>query len=284
MKLSLCAFGALATSASALNLAKRDSPSTLSVPFIRKRADEHYQNIRRSDGVDVKMDKHGRKQQYWANFTLGSPPVNLWAEMDTGSADLLVLTNNIPACGSDPKSCAGGVVSASKSSTWTWLKTATSGYFNSGETWKGTFATDKLTIGGTTLNDFQFIGLTEFSGTSAGIYSIFGIGFYSRENVPQGAQGASSYNNLVYALADAGTINTAAYSLYLEDADKGSFLFGAVDKSKYHEPLVTFNVARNNYAFRVANSRTQGRDKALVVLTGFGTTHDGKSSNLEFTP
>ena len=265
----------VASSVSAIELVKRDNPAHIAVPFIKERNIRDYSHLEtRDSGVQVDTDKHGKPYLYWANFTIGTPPVSLWAELDTGSADLLVLTNNIQTCANSPKDCAGGVADASKSSTWTWTKETVSGSFGSGEAWSGNYATDTLVIGGATLKDFQFAGVTEYQASGNGIFSIFGIGIFSLELDVAG--GGSGYNNLVYALVDAGYINTAAYSMYLEDWDQGTFLFGAVDKSKYKEPLLTYPIIIDN------NSKV--RDRTTIVQTGFGHTRDGKSSTGSFTP
>ncbi|KAF5594943.1 aspartic-type endopeptidase OPSB [Fusarium pseudocircinatum] len=97
---------------------------------------------------------------------------------------------------------------------------------------------------------------------------VFGVGIDSLENAH------TKYPNLPYALADAGEINTPAFSLWLNNETHGEFLFGGVNKAKYTVPLVTYPVAGDN-TFDL-------RDRALVVMTGFGTTSDGKTSELDF--
>ncbi|CVK85964.1 related to YPS1-aspergillopepsin [Fusarium mangiferae] len=147
------------------------------------------------------------------------------------------------------KDCQGGIFNPEKSETFEWSDEQVSGSFGSGESWEGEYANDTFTLGSSTLNSFQFVGVTEFNATTAGIFSIFGVGIY-RE------------------------INTPAFSLWLNNETHGEFLFGGVNKAKYTGPLVTYPVAADN-TFDV-------RDRALVVMTGFGTTSDGKTSELNF--
>ncbi|KAG7409834.1 putative aspartic-type endopeptidase OPSB [Fusarium oxysporum f. sp. rapae] len=205
---------------------------------------------------------------YWANFTIGNPPQRLSAEIDTGNSDLLVLTNEIETC--KEKGCLGGIFNPEKSNTFEWSDEQVSGAFRIGESWEGVYANDTFTLGSSTLDSFQFIGVTEFNATSAGILSIFGVGIYTLEHAE------IKYPNLPYALADAGEINTPAFSLWLNNQTHGKFLFGGVKKAKYTGPLVTYPVAVDN--------ENDLRDRDLVVMTGFETTSDGKTSDLEFEP
>ncbi|EXK81638.1 hypothetical protein FOQG_13931 [Fusarium oxysporum f. sp. raphani 54005] len=98
----------------------------------------------------------------------------------------------------------------------------------------------------------------------------FGVGLYTREHAE------IRYPNLPYALAEAGEINTPAFSLWLDNKTHGEFLFGGVKKAKYIGPLVSYPV--------VVDNQIGLRDRALVVMTGFGTTSDGKTSDLDFEP
>ncbi|KAH7151398.1 aspartic peptidase domain-containing protein [Fusarium sp. MPI-SDFR-AT-0072] len=110
-------------------------------------------------------------------------------------------------------------------------------------------------------------------GCLGGIFNpenIFDVGIYTLEHAE------IKYPNLPYALADAGEINTPAFSLWLNNQTHGEFLFGGVNKAKYTGSLVTYPVAVDN--------ENDLRDRALVVMTGFGTTSDGKTSDLDFEP
>ena len=269
----LLALGALASCASAINLVKKDEPKHVSLPFTRQLKADHPLYKRNGD-LSVDVDKRNEGFLYWVNYTIGTPPVDLYAIVDTGSNDLLILTNNIQECVNNASDCHGGVVNSKDSSTWKWTQEQVSGSYGSGEGFVGNYATDTFGVGDATIKDFVFVGVTEYKATGNGIISIFGIGLMAGED-DVGA-GGSGYNNLVYAMKKAGYINAAAYSMYLEDYDKGNFLFGAVDKSKYKDPLVTFSIPPDN--------QVQAVDRLTVVMTGLGTTKGGKSQTMNMTP
>ncbi|RBR09342.1 uncharacterized protein FIESC28_09950 [Fusarium coffeatum] len=270
----LLASSTLLSAASGLQLHKRDNPAVVPVDFERQIRDASESLKRRADDktTEMKVDKHGLTWLYWANFTIGTPPQRLYSEIDTGSADLLVLTDEIEACTGKEAQCTGNVFSTGKSRTFDWLdsESQASGSFGSGETWSGYYGTDTFTLGDATIDNFQFIATTEFKATGSGIFSIFGIGLAGLELAEK------KYANLPYALAEAGEINTPAYSLWLDSDQKGQFLFGGVNKAKYKGPLVSFPIPKNNQ-----NGKT---DRLLVVMEGFGVSSNGKYSGMDFTP
>ncbi|EXL97288.1 hypothetical protein FOIG_10338 [Fusarium odoratissimum NRRL 54006] len=144
----------------------------------------------------MKVDQQG--VLYWADFTIGNPAQGLSAEIDTGSSDLIVLTNQIETC-------------EKKRLQWS-----------------------------STLKSFQFVGVSEYNAATNGITSTFGVGLYTREHAE------IRYPNLPYALAEAGEINTPAFSLWLDNKTHGEFLFGGVNKAKYIGPLVSYPVVVDN--------------------------------------
>ncbi|EXM21313.1 hypothetical protein V3481_016827 [Fusarium oxysporum f. sp. vasinfectum] len=93
----------------------------------------------------MKVDQQG--VLCWANFTIGNPSQRLSAEIDTGSPDLIVPTNQIETC-----------------------------------VWEGIYANDTFTLGSSTLKSFQFVGVSEYNATTNGITSTFGVGLYTREH------------------------------------------------------------------------------------------------------
>ncbi|RGP78828.1 hypothetical protein FLONG3_3027 [Fusarium longipes] len=266
----LLASSTLLSAANGLQLNKRHDPAVVTVNFEKKARHGSGSLARRADDVvGIDVDKHGTHFLYWANFTIGTPPQNLYAEVDTGSADLLVLTDEIEAC--KKKDCRGGIFSVSESRTFEWVDSEdeASGSFGSGESWSGYYANDTFTFGDVTLDGFQFVSTSAFNSTTSGIFSIFGVG------LPRNQHAKNKYPSLPYALRNAGEINTAAYSLWLDDDQQGRFLFGGVNKAKYSDPLVTFPIP---------NSEPNLAEKLLVVLEGFGTTNDGNSTSIDFTP
>jgi hypothetical protein len=96
-----------------------------------------------------------------------------------------------------------------------------------------------------------------------------GIG-YTINEVAVGRAGLQPYPNLPQKLVNDGTINTNAYSLWLNDLDAstGSILFGGVDTDKYHGELKTLPIIpeRGEYA------------EFIIALTGMG--ENGQNTSL----
>ncbi len=134
-------------------------------------------------------------------------------------------------------------------------------------------------MGRETIDRLQFgVG---YSSTNA--QGILGIG-YPLNEVQVGRAGKRPYNNLPAQLVADGTIQSMAYSLWLNDLDanKGSVLFGGVDQAKYTPPLLSLPIesASGVYAeFMVTLTRLQignrtigGGDLALAVLLDTGSS------------
>lgn len=108
------------------------------------------------------------------------------------------------------------------------------------------------------------------------IEGVLGIGYASNE-VQAVVNGKETYANLPQAMVKEGLINSAAYSLWLNDleASKGSILFGGVDTEKFHGELQTLPVQKVN-----------GRYSQLIIaLTGVSfssgsTSHSYSTSAL----
>lgn len=106
---------------------------------------------------------------------------------------------------------------------------------------------DTLSIGGQTLTALQFgIG---YQSTSAD--GILGIG-YPADEAQVNAANLKSYANLPQAMANAGLIQSNAYSLCLDDleAETGLIIFGGMDTNKYTGQLQTLPIQKefNEYA------------------------------------
>ncbi|KAJ4112829.1 hypothetical protein NW760_004649 [Fusarium oxysporum] len=232
---SLVLSSTLLSCVNALQLHKRHNPPIVSVNFEKRTKGVFPGHEKRGNDeiAEMKVDQQG--VLYWANFTIGNPPSRLSAEIDTGSSDSIILTNQIETC-----------------------------------VWEGTYASDTFTLGSSMLGSLQFVRVSEYNATTNGITSTFGVGLYTREHAE------INYPNFPYALAEAGEINTPAFSLWLDNKTHGEFLFGGVNKAKYTGLLVSYPVAFDN--------QIGLQDRALVVMTSFGTTFDGKTSDLDFEP
>jgi hypothetical protein len=150
------------------------------------------------------------------------------------------LTSDASVCAN--KGCAAnGVYDPSKSSTASLISSDFDDSYADGTSATGAYFNDSFSIGGATLDQFQFGAVDDFNSTvedSTTLSGILGIGPVDLESDP------SSYLNLPYALAEAGLINSPAYSLWLDDvqAGQGQVLFGGVNKAKYSGELATIDM------------------------------------------
>jgi len=209
--------------------------------------------LRRRGTVRADLDNDG--VLYYVNFTLGTPPQNLRAALDTGSSDLWVNTPDSDLCMSQGNPCSdSGTFSSSSSSSFTALDTSFLVKYGDGTKASGKYATDTLTIGNTTVTQFQF-GVSSVSTSSD---AVFGIGYPRLESQVQVAD-LQPYDNLPAKLLSSGTIASGAYSLWLNDLDAstGSVLFGGVDTAKFTGTLTSLPIQSNAGVY----------DQIMITLT-----------------
>ncbi|ENH63626.1 Putative aspartic-type endopeptidase OPSB [Fusarium oxysporum f. sp. cubense race 1] len=215
---SLVLSSTLLSCVNALQLHKRHNPPIVSVNFEKRTKGVFPGHEKRGNDeiAEMKVDQQG--VLYWANFTIRNPPQRLSAEIDTGSSDSIILTNQIEIC-----------------------------------VWEGTYANDTFTLGSSTLESLQFVSVSEYNATTNGITSTFGVGLYTREHAE------INYPNFPYALAEAGEINTPAFSLWLDNKTHGEFLFGGVNKAKY-TGLLTMKISFDEKLGAVAPCETSSKE------------------------
>ncbi|KAI1457252.1 acid protease [Annulohypoxylon moriforme] len=244
---------------------------TISNPVRRDR-------LRRRDGT-VKAELDNEETLYFVNGTLGTPSQSIRMHLDTGSSDLWVNTGSSSLCSASSKPCAfAGTYTANSSSTYKYVGSWFNISYVDGSGATGDYVTDTLTIGGTTLDDFQFgVGYT-----STSEQGILGIG-YAVNEVQVGRAGKESYENLPMKMKSAGQIQRNAYSLWLNDLDAntGSILFGGVDTAQYTGSLQTLPIQANNGVYSefmitltslsVGNT-TIADNQALAVLLDSGSS------------
>lgn len=105
----------------------------------------------------------------------------------------------------------------------------------------GIWGTDDVRFGNVTVKDLSFAIANE---TSSNV-GVLGIGLSGLETTYSSSYGGNyQYENLPLKLKSQGTIEKAAYSVYLgkKDAKSGSILFGAVDSAKYTGELQTVQI------------------------------------------
>ena len=203
---------------------------------------------------------------YFANASLGTPAQNFRLHIDTGSSDLWVNAANSQLCRAGGNRCgASGTYNANDSSTYQYVNGAFNISYVDGSGASGDYVKDTFRFGGQTIRELQFgIGYT-----SSSPEGILGIG-YTINEVAVGRAGLEPYANLPQKLVDDGTINSNAYSLWLNDLDAstGSILFGGVDTDKYHGELQTLPIIQEQDTYA----------EFIIVLTGMG--QNGQNSSL----
>lgn len=158
-----------------------------------------------------------------------------------------------------------GTFNANNSITYKYINGAFNISYVDGSGASGDYVSDTFRFGGQTIKDLQF-GIGYVSSSPEGI---LGIG-YTINEVAVGRAGLQPYPNLPQKLVNDGTINSNAYSLWLNDLDAstGSILFGGVDTDKYHGELQTLPIIpeRGVYA------------EFIIALTGMG--QNGQNTSL----
>lgn len=175
---------------------------------------------------------------YYLNFSLGSPPQHFMVNLDTKSSDVWVFDSSVKDCTKrlyvdKSETCVyGDSFDASKSRSF---DSSDDMVFNKsyldGSAVAGVYGKDTFRAGGITLKDFTF-GRANYS-TAAFVQGAIGLGFQGSEGVVDNPQ----YNDLLTSLAKAGYIYTSLASLFLDDRDQGSVLFGAIDTEKFNGTL-----------------------------------------------
>lgn len=226
-----------------------------------------------------------QKALYTLNLTIGTPKQDFRVDIDTGSSDLWVNAASSTLCQRKTDPCAaGGSYDANSSTTYDFVRSDFNITYVDGSGAAGDYATDTVTVGNDAVKEFQFgIG---YKSTSAN--NIMGIGY--RTNEAQAANlGLTPYRNFPARLASDGVINSAAYSLYLNDLDSstGSLLFGGVDRAQYTGELVTLPIqsvgtdSAGNDVFREfwltlnqldLGGQTVSEDMGLAVLLDSGSS------------
>jgi hypothetical protein len=224
----------------------------------------HDQLRRRAHTVQQTLDN--LETLYFANASLGTPAQNFRLHIDTGSSDLWVNSVTSNLCSQGGNQCGdSGTYNANDSSTYTFVNSAFNISYVDGSGASGDYATDNFRMGGQTVKDLQF-GIGYVSSSPEGI---LGIG-YAINEVAVGRAGLDPYPNLPEKLKDDGTINTNAYSLWLNDLDAstGSILFGGVDTDKYHGELQTLPIIPEHGQYA----------EFIIALTGMG--QNGKNGSI----
>jgi Eukaryotic aspartyl protease len=246
---TLAAFvAALAASSAALSIDQRTPrPRVVSLDLKRSTAalsnhiaHDRSRLARRAGTVSETLDNE--ETLYYADVTIGTPAQPLRLHLDTGSSDLWVNIAISSLCESGQNGgCQGGTYSPTSSSTYSYVNGEFNISYVDGTSASGDYIKDTLSIGGQTLDNFQF-GIGSISSSEEGV---LGIGYMMNEAQVTRA-GLTAYPNLPQAMVDAGLINSNAYSLWLNDLDAstGTILFGGVNTAKYGGGLATVPIIK----------------------------------------
>ncbi|KAA8898792.1 hypothetical protein TRICI_006476 [Trichomonascus ciferrii] len=180
---------------------------------------------------------------YYLNISLGSPPQHFMVNLETKSSDVWVFDSSVKDCTrrlyvDESETCVyGNSFDTSKSRSF---DSDHDMLFNKsyldGSVVSGVYGKDTFKAGGITLKDFTF-GRANHS-TAAFVQGAIGLGFQGSEGVVDKPQ----YNDLLTSLTKAGYIYTSLASLFLNDKDQGSILFGAIDTEKFNDTLYVLPV------------------------------------------
>lgn len=251
MRTASLALAAIAVSlTSAINLAPRSAnPKVVGFDIGRRSIANPLEHDRkrfakRANTVQETLDNE--LTLYYANVTLGTPGQSIQVSLDTGSSDLWVNSASSDLCTSEQGYCEGGTYDQSASSSATTINQDFNISYVDGSGAAGPYVSDTLVFSSVTLDDFQF-GVGESSASQMGV---LGIG-YDIIEVQVNRAGGQPYANLPLALRNAGHINSAAYSLWLNDLDAstGSVLFGGVDTDKFEGELTTVPILSEDGAY-----------------------------------
>ncbi|KAF1990130.1 acid protease [Aulographum hederae CBS 113979] len=273
----------------AASLPRRKSPSVLSLQTHRKQTPnpihrDRLRKLRKRDGT-LSADLDNESALYYVNVTIGTPGQRLRLDIDTGSSDIWCNSDDSEFCqqndGSDCRE--SGTFNANHSSTYEYVNSDFKIQYVDNSEAAGDYATDTLNIGGNDIDDIRFgIGYTS---TSA--QGILGVGYMSNE-VQRNTDG-KTYPNLPQALVDRGTIQSNAYSLWLNDlsSETGNVLFGGIDSDKYEGSLQTVPIVKQenkNTEFIIALTGLSSQDQDLMGdMDPFGVLLDSGAS-LSYLP
>jgi hypothetical protein len=183
---------------------------------------------------------------YFANVTMGTPAQTLRLDIDTGSSDLWTNAASSELCQQSDQCSASGTFDANSSSSYSYVNSDFYIKYADGSYAIGDYAKDTLHIGGQSISGVQF-GIGYNSSSAQGI---LGVGYETNEAAI--AVDGKTYANLPSLLVSSGKINSAAYSLWLNDydANEGSILFGGVDTDKYHGDLATLPIIKEDGVYQ----------------------------------
>ncbi|KAK6501475.1 hypothetical protein TWF481_009313 [Arthrobotrys musiformis] len=248
-----------------------NAPKVVSMPFARRDDARTIDKVKR-DSVSVTLGNAQKGSRsigiYYVNTTIGTPGQMIQLQLDTGSSDLWMFSEE--ACRTDDVTCLGGIYDPDESSTY---KLLYSGEFNI------SYVTPGSGVHGDYIRDNVEMSGAKIEGLTMGLAKrakqvptgIMGIGYRENEAIYAQTGGRNSYPNIIDLMVNQSLINTRAYSLYLDDKDAatGNILFGGYDTEKYFGDLALLDIQPDE---------NQVISSFIVAWTGFSITteNDGE--------
>jgi hypothetical protein len=223
------------TSTILASLAVGASAGTVSVPFVKNEF-HHGASIEKRDTLDLEALNNITGGGYYAEFSIGTPPQNISFLLDTGSSDTWVNSKDTDLCHSKKAQQTNGYCMATfnPDKSRTFKVVDRDGFdirYLDTRRIEGDYFNDTVTIDGKAVKQQQ-LGLAVKSVRPTGI---MGLGFSA--NVAAN----KSYPAIVDNMVSQGLIDTAAYSLWLNNlsSDQGTVLFGGIDTQRFYGELAT---------------------------------------------
>lgn len=198
--------------------------------------------LKRDDNETHEVKLSNQRAFYVASLNIGTPPKEVKVLLDTGSADLWVMSTKNPYCtgnGGSMDCTTYGTYNEDESSSFVKNDTDFSIKYLDNTFAKGTWGQDKVELAeGLTVEGANFAVADE----TDSYVGVFGIAYKEMESTDK------VYDNLPVQMKQQGFINKIAYSLYLTPAERntGTILFGGIDHAKYTGELATFDIELHN--------------------------------------
>lgn len=179
---------------------------------------------------------------YLVNVTLGHPPQFVQLLLGTATSDTWVTDSSAAYC--QQQACGGLSYDPAQSTSYNALQTIFNITYADGTGSSGVYFTDTFSIGGISLTAVE-LGLANVTTIGRGI---MGLSFPVEEAICNNPSSCSTYPTILDQMVSQGKINSHAYSLWLNDVDAstGSILFGGVDAAKYHPPLLSLPIEKDD--------------------------------------
>lgn len=173
--------------------------------------------------------------EYLIEVSVGTPGQTVYVAIDTGSGDTWVISSDADA----PQS-SYGTFDVSSSSTLKWLNNDFNITYSDGTSSNGFYASETIQVGNFTLDNFTLAVANQTSLEDG----YMGLGLPGVESTNLYLADPYTYPNLIQAMKNAGLIDRAAFSLYLNGVDQasGALVFGGYDTAKYSGDFVTLPI------------------------------------------